>query len=67
MDDDLNAFNGGVDALARCEVTGHELGTLSHVDAPTEHPDGVPFIAQPRDDEPSERARAAGHQDGWGG
>ena len=63
--DDLGALHRGVDALARGQVAGHELDALvGLVAVPAEHPNVGAGVPQLRDDEPPERARAAGDENG---
>jgi hypothetical protein len=53
----------GFDPLVRGQVAGNELDALpAPAAAPAEHT-VAPRVAQPRDDEPPERARAAGDPD----
>ena len=53
MHDDLVSLHRGFDALARGQVTSHELDTLPALPAvPAEHSDVAPGVPQPRDDEP---------------
>jgi hypothetical protein len=63
--DDLGPLDRGLDPVARGEVAGHALDAIRGLaSAPAEHADLAAGVAQAGDDEPAERARAAGDQDG---
>jgi hypothetical protein len=63
--DDLGSLHGGLDPLAGGEVAADVLDAVRGLaGAPAEHADLAAGVAQARDDEPAERARAAGDEDG---
>jgi hypothetical protein len=63
--DGFGAHRRGLDPVARGKITDHELDLLSaFAAAAAEYSDVVAGVAQPRDNEPPQRARATGDQNG---
>jgi hypothetical protein len=63
--DNLGAVHGVFDPLALDQVTGHVFDAVGGLVAvPAEHPQLVAGLAQERGGEATERAGAAGEQDG---
>ena len=63
MQDDVGSLHSGGNPLAGSEVTRHEFDTVpALVAASTQHSNVVPSVLEPRHDEPSEGACAAGNQ-----
>ena len=65
VDDRLDSGDRIGDAVARVEVARDGLDSVTEVDGmPGQHPDRVPGVPEPGDDEAAERAGAAGDEDG---
>jgi hypothetical protein len=65
MGDDLRAIYRNSDPVPGGQIAGHELeGASLFVSVSTEHPDLAASVAQPLDDERSERPGSAGDQHG---
>jgi hypothetical protein len=63
VDDDVGSIHRGLDSLATRKVASNEFDALTAVAAaPAEDSYVISCVLQPRNDQPSERACATGHQ-----